>query len=403
MGPSKKRKGTSTSPMSAITNSNTEAYLQSLSLLTRMLGSSVGKLISTASARYERRFLESGDTPISNELKSTRTSGRKSSSLVAESKSEQYKVDDRSMGFSWWKDDLVHEPLTQKEYNTTCKVFVNGFNGHLNLQEIAGPHLAYTFVVPFMTQYGLMSSFKTQPNNMAFRETMKELSSMKNCYYTQLHWKKGTGNSSHVNESDWRDNPLLDPTSSMILEGYLTGLSISIAKKTGWSMKYTSLCSLIETDKAGHQAAHVDDKGCTKKEEKYRPFILHHPLCEEGPTLQVWLPNESGTYSPQLMHIPFGTALLLRGDVYHGGCYGSKGNIRFHAHFTPIECIADGRELDIMNLGCNERFRETDLLSESVNSLMVSKNKQHMQFTAKYLQRMKKSLPVVSFWGQYPE
>jgi hypothetical protein len=85
------------------------------------------------------------------------------------------------------------------------------------------------------------------------------------------------------------------------------------------------------------------------------------------------------------MHIPFGTALLLRGDVYHAGCYGSKGNIRFHAHFTPNECTADGRELDIMNVGCNERFWETDLLSESVNSLMVSKNKQQMQFTEKYL------------------
>ena len=83
--------------------------------------------------------------------------------------------------------------------------------------EIAGPRLAYTFVVPFMTQFGLMSAFKTQPNDMLIRETMKELSSMKNCYYTQLHWRKGNGNSSHVNESDWRGNPMLDPTSSMIV------------------------------------------------------------------------------------------------------------------------------------------------------------------------------------------
>jgi hypothetical protein len=38
-----------------------------------------------------------------------------------------------------------------------------------------------------------------------------------------------------------------------------------------------------------------------------------------------------------------------------------------------------------------------------VNSLMVSKNKQQMQFTEKYLRWMKESLPIVSFWGQGPE
>ena len=115
----------------------------------------------------------------------------------------------------------------------SCKAFVNGFNGQLYLREIAGPELAYTFVVPFMTQFGLLSSFKTKPNDMAIRETMKELSSMKNCFYTQLHWRKGNGNSSHVNESDWRDSQFLDPTSSSIVEGYLASLSISIGTKTG--------------------------------------------------------------------------------------------------------------------------------------------------------------------------
>jgi hypothetical protein len=390
-------------PVSSITNSTTEDYLQSLSIPTPLSIATVRKIVFTASTRYERRYLESRQTLVNIERKGKRTSGRKSSQLVLDPNMARYKVEDISIGFSWWKNENVRVPLTQKEHNTSNRVFINGFNGELNIMEIAGPRLAYTFVVPFMTQFGLMSAFKTQPNDMLIRETMKELSSMKNCYYTQLHWRKGNGNSSHVNESDWRDNPLLDPTSSMIVEGYLAGLSNSIGGKTGWNMQYTSLCSLIETDKAGHQAAHLDDKGCTKKEEKYRPFILHHPLCEEGSTLQLWLPNKNGTNSPQFMHIPFGTALLLRGDVYHAGCYGSTGNIRFHAHFTPQECTADGRELGIMNVGSNERFRESDLPSESVNNLMVSKNNHQMQFTDKYLKRMKQCLPIVSFWGQGPE
>jgi hypothetical protein len=393
-----------TSPsISSITNSTTEDYLHSLLPPAHLSVAKARKIVFTASTRYERRYLESKQTLVHIERKVKRTSGRKNSQLVVDPNMVQYKVHDISMGFSWWNNERIQVPFTQKEYSTSNRMFVNGFNGELNIMEIAGPRLAYTFVVPFMTQFGLMSAFKTQPNDMLIRETMKELSSMKNCYYTQLHWRKGNGNSSHVNESDWRDNPMLDPTSSMIVEGYLAGLSTSLGETTEWNMKYSSLCSLIETDKAGHQAAHIDDKGCTKKDEKYRPFILHHPLCEEGSTLQLWLPNKDGTNSPQLMHIPFGTALLLRGDVYHAGCYGSKGNIRFHAHFTPKECTADGRELDIMNVGCNERFRETDLPSESVNSLMVIKNRQQMEFTEKYLRRMKQSLPIVSFWGQGPE
>jgi hypothetical protein len=166
------------------------------------------------------------------ERKGKRTSGRKNSQLVVDPNMVQYKVHDISMGFSWWNNEMIRVPFTQKEYCTSNRVFVNGFNGELNIMEIAGPCLTFTFVVPFMTQFGLISAFKTQPNDMLIRETMKKLSSMKNCYYTQLHWRKGNGNSSHVNESDWRDNPMLDPTSSMIVEGYLAGLSNSLEEKT---------------------------------------------------------------------------------------------------------------------------------------------------------------------------
>ncbi len=126
---------------------------------------------------------------------------------------------------------MVRVPFTQKEHNTSNRVFANGFNGQLNLHEIAGPKLAYTFVVPFMTQFGLMSAFKIKPNNMLIRKTMKDLSSMKKCYYTQLQWREGNGKLTHVNKSDWRDNPLLDPTSSMLDEGYLAGLLSSLGKE----------------------------------------------------------------------------------------------------------------------------------------------------------------------------
>jgi hypothetical protein len=401
---SKKRKVAVTPPIHSITNPVIEDYLQSLLITTSLTKGVIGKIVPTISTRYERKHLENKPSVNSTILIRKSSKRMKSKGEILGPKTDQYKIEETSMGFSWWNNDMTKDQLTQQAYNTSCKLFVNGFNGQLNLNEIAGPKLAYTFVVPFMTQFGLMSSFKTQPNDMMVRETMNELSTMKHCYYTQLHWKKGIGNSSHVNERDWRDNPLLDPTSSMIIEGYLSSLATILSEKNGWPTRYkTSLCSLIETDKAGHQAAHIDDKGCPNQEEKNRPFILHHPLCEEGATLQIWFPNSNNKYSPVFMHIPFGTALLLRGDVYHAGCYGTKGNIRFHANLTPEECVADGREVGILNQGCNERLRETDLPSDTVNSLLLSKNHQQKQFTAKYIGRMKASLPVESFWRQKPE
>ena len=384
--------------------------------------STLEKSIKTVSTRFSKKYqqtivrdqcneLESTDRATVNDIslgnpnnpKDKRISGRSASGTKKCNVSEQYRIDDTSMGFSWWSNVKREKSLTQSEYSRSSLMLKKGFNGDITLTPLCGPHIAYAFVVPFYTQIGMMTAFKTMPNQLLVRERMKELSSMKTCYYTQLHWKRGTGNASHTNESDWQDNPLLDPTASLLLDAYMTSLSTAISSSTQWNVKYKTLCGLIETGKAGHQSPHVDDKGCVEKEEHLRPFILHHPLCEEGSSLQIWLPNNKGTHSPTLLHVPFGTALLLRGDVYHAGCYGTTGNLRFHACFTPLQGSAEGRELGIMNIDSNERLRETDLPAAEVNHILLQKNKLQCKFTDKYLKRMKQYLPVSTFWGQNPQ
>ena len=32
-----------------------------------------------------------------------------------------------------------------------------------------------------------------------------------------------------------------------------------------------------------------------------------------------------------MIHIPFGSMIVVRSDVWHGGILGVKGNMRFHA------------------------------------------------------------------------
>jgi hypothetical protein len=363
--------------------------------------------IISVATRYKWNYSASTTSSNNNKIvgasSTKRTSNRTAIRSVLEVKEDQYKIENREMGFSWWGNDKSETILTQKEYNKSCKLMVNGFNGEINLIPIAGPNLAYAFVVPSMTQISLMSAFKTTPNQMLLRQRMTELSSMKTCYYHQLHWKRGSGNSSHINESNWKDSPLLDPTTSIMLESYISTLTNSLTCVTGWNTSYQTLCSVIETDRAGHQAPHLDDKGCLDKEEKNRPFILHHPLCEEGSTLQIWLPNNKGTNSPSFVHIPFGTAMVLRGDVLHAGSYGTKGNIRFHAHLAPQMGTAEGKELGIVNKHCDERLRESDIAADLVNDLMLKKNKEHSKFTSKYIKRMKQVLSSPSFWDQCPE
>ena len=406
------------------TNLQTEVFIETLGIedVATSLPTTPECSIQTVASRYSKKYQESmmpasssntklhaatgknrPKTVIKVSTKDQRSSGRLAVSVEHKNIPEQYKVDDTSMGFSWWSNSIQDDCLTQKAYNKSSMLMLKGFNGEIALTTLAGPHLAYAFVVPFYTQIGMMTAFKSLPNQKMIRERMKELSSMKTCYYTQLHWKKGAGNASHVNESDWRDNPLLDPTSSLLLDAYMSSLSAAISSATGWKIQYNTLCSLIETEKAGHQAPHVDDKGCFEKEEHFKPYILHHPLCEEGSSLQIWLPNNKGSHSPTLVHIPFGTALILRGDVYHAGSYGNPGNLRFHAHLSPVQSTADGRELGLLNVDRNERLRETDLAAGEVNNILLQKNKQHCKFTAKYMKRMKMVLPVSSFWGQQPE
>ena len=50
-----------------------------------------------------------------------------------------------------------------------------------------------------------------------------------------------------------------------------------------------------------------------------------------------------------MIHIPFGSMLVARSDVWHGGILGGKGNIRFHATMTVHE---DSKDTDELVYGC---------------------------------------------------
>lgn len=100
------------------------------------------------------------------------------------------------------------------------------------------------------------------------------------------------------------------------------------------------------------QPAHIDfDWEVVTKEEcatrkrkrgvvngyKHRvPFVAFFPLTKDGMTLEIWKARSSHQIGEEgeLVHIPFGLMLLLRGDAVHAGGYmnGTEGDLRGHLY-----------------------------------------------------------------------
>jgi hypothetical protein len=134
------------------------------------------------------------------------------------------------------------------------------------------------------------------------------------------------------------------------------------------------------------------------------PFILHLPLCKEGLALQIWSTWEGDRTShirPKLIFVPFGCALLLWADIYHAGCYGTKGNLRLHGMTLPPDLPRNTRSLQHLREGINTVFHDL----QKVNPLFVldllstEKNK---KTTDHYIPLLRKTIVTPMFWVLEP-
>ena len=70
------------------------------------------------------------------------------------------------------------------------------------------------------------------------------------------------------------------------------------------------------------------------------------PLFEAGSHLFIY--NDNLT-DKRLIHILFGSCIMLRSDVIHGGCCGGHGNTRLQISFIRHHMIENYRELGHIN------------------------------------------------------
>ena len=91
----------------------------------------------------------------------------------------------------------------------------------------------------------------------------------------------------------------------------------------------------IQTISVTHQKLHLDDK-ITNLDQDEEAFILHIPMDVEGMQLRMGKVHQksdqqSAKLEHKLVHIPFGSGVLIPVTQLHAGHYGKENNFRFHA------------------------------------------------------------------------
>ena len=63
------------------------------------------------------------------------------------------------------------------------------------------------------------------------------------------------------------------------------------------------------------------------------------PINEDGSYIYIWDVSDPLGLKKTLVHIPLGSFLVLRKDVWHSGIIGGEGNVRVHGGiFEPYAC-----------------------------------------------------------------
>jgi hypothetical protein len=154
---------------------------------------------------------------------------------------------------------------------------------------------------------------------------------------------------------DWRKSNLLDRTSVCAIDSLAWSILEAlpeVSNPADWSIEVGFLCNRKENGEV-HQTLHLD----VPEAEHFRqtdilPYIVHIPLCSEGMALQVVGANGQEN-PPNFRYYSFGEAAVLRADCWHGGCYGSRGNIRLRIYLTHKDFPGNQVVENLLHKRCN--------------------------------------------------
>lgn len=221
----------------------------------------------------------------------------------------------------------------------------------------------YAYSLPTTLMAGLLQGLKSVDAVATFKKETTTLQSHAATNYMFLHWLGEKEELSDGNDykmhSFCKVRPGLVTTieslGNMVSRKILFHTAIGAAKYPGVLSNRTVLNG-VEQD---FQEPHWDFYGWRGIKADEMPWIVHVPLCREGMMLHVWpTQRDLGTHAleaeklklgtPRLVYVAFGDYLLLRADVCHGGCFGSKGNMRFHMVLRKKDCPLETKRLHLL-------------------------------------------------------
>ena len=151
---------------------------------------------------------------------------------------------------------------------------------------------------------------------------------------------------------NWKDNSVIKSHVKSIIDNFLLQIVKGANELLGLTddqHEYTTMIpGFVETVKPMNQLLHLDSKKVIH-DDPYHTLIIHIPLSVEGMWLrlaQIKMKDNNKKLNHGMIHIPFGSGIVLPCTQYHAGHFGSKGNFCFHAvisssnwHGTSLEFI----------------------------------------------------------------
>ena len=236
-------------------------------------------------------------------------------------------------------------------------------------------------------------------------ETQIEEQAPKSTYW-MLNQSKGKDirNSGH-----WKDHPHTSTTNDIVLSNFMTKVASGIKDALKTNMTFlTMLPGFVKTTVPAHQDLHLDRIN-VDLETPGNSYILHVPLEKEGMQLRLGKFDDNFNLNHDLIHIPFGSGIVIHLKQLHAGHYGSPQNFRFHAVFS--EDIWDGSRLMGLETYLDNRGQKTtkktivehfkkDLLESDQFEMKTAKGSS--LHTTTYCKHLRKFNPSADFLSLLP-
>ena len=135
-------------------------------------------------------------------------------------------------------------------------------------------------------------------------------------------------------------------------------LGITGEKSLGYKVKFGLVATVADYVQMPHQ-------DCECNENDIHSWIFHVPICARGSYIYIW---DVENMHKTLVHIPLGSFLVLREDVWHGGIVGGEGNVRVHGGIFEAWAFQSASKLTYPPANQGESLRNYKKVFDNVHN-----------------------------------